>query len=89
MLKPEILRVLEREQRMCETAISRLEERARPWEDEYGWSTTLFLEKFNSGEAGDELIFFQWYAVAEAIKDWQKTYTSLNELLTGAELIYA
>lgn len=89
ILKPEIVRVLEREQKMCETAIERLEEHARPWEDEYGWSTDLFVEKFNSGEAGDELVFFQWFAVAEAIKDWQKTYNSLNELLTDAELIHA
>ena len=74
---------------MCETAIERLQERSRPLEQQYGWPTELFLEKFNAGEAGDEQVFFQWFAVAEAIKDWQKTYDSLNELLADAELMHA
>ncbi|RLT44763.1 MAG: hypothetical protein DWI57_02505 [Chloroflexi bacterium] len=89
LLKPEVVRALEREQRMCTAAIERLKERSHPLEQQYGWSTELFLEKFNTGEAGDEQVFFQWFAVAEAIKDWQKTYDSLNELLADAELMHA
>jgi len=58
-------------------------------EQEYGWSTELFLEKFNAGETGDEQVFFRWFAVAEAMKDWQQTYDSLHELLTNSESVNA
>jgi len=89
MLKPEVVRALEREQRMCETAIEHLQERSRPLEQQYGWSTELFLNKFNTGEAGDEQVFFRWFALAEAIKDWQQTHDSLSELLANTELVHA
>ena len=86
ILKPEVVRVLEREQRVCEMAIGRLEERVRPFERQYGWSTGQFLKKFNNGEAGDDKSFFLWYALAEATQDWQQTCESLKELLDSAEL---
>lgn len=89
ILKPEVVRALQREQRLCKTAIERLEAQSAPWEEEYGWNTELFLQKFNAGEAGDEQDFFRWFAVAEAIKDWQRTYNSLGELLSGLETAHA
>lgn len=89
LLKPEVVRALEREQRMCETAIERLQERSQPYEQQFGWSTDSFLQKFNAGEIGDEQIFFRWFAVAEAIKEWQQTYESLTDLLDSAELAHA
>lgn len=88
-LKPEVIQALEREVRMCKTAIDRLEERSQLLEQEYGWSTELFLQKFNAGETGDEQIFFRWYALGEAMRDWQKTKNSLNELLNNSELVRA
>ena len=48
-----------------------------------------FLRKFNSGEAGDDLEFFRWYALAQAIKDWQATYDGLRELLGDSEPVGA
>lgn len=75
MLKPEVVLALEREQRVCEMAIDRLEERSRPFEQQYGWSTDQFLRKFNDGEIGDDKSFFPWYALAEAIFDWRKPAT--------------
>ncbi len=86
-LKPEVTRILVREKMVSETALARLQERTRPLELQYGWSTDTFLKKFNAGEAGDEQAFFRWYALAEAIKDWQKTCDSLDELLAGSELV--
>ena len=47
------------------------------------------MEKFNSGEAGDDQEFFHWHALAEAAKDWQKTRDSLEKLLRGSELVNA
>ena len=89
ILKPEVVHVLEREKMMCETAIKRLEEKAFLWEKQFGWSTDTFLRKFNSGEAGDDLEFFRWYALAQAIKDWQATYDGLRELLGDSEPVGA
>ncbi|RME65534.1 MAG: hypothetical protein D6790_01675 [Caldilineae bacterium] len=88
-LKPEVIQVLVRERAVSEAAIARLRERTKPLEQKYGWSTETFLEKFNAGAAGDESDFFTWYALAEAMKDWQKIRNSLDELLTGAEPLRA
>ncbi len=72
-LKPEVTRILVREKLVSQTALARLREKIRPLEMRYGWSTDTFPKKFDAGEAGDEQVFFRWYALAEAIKDWQKT----------------
>lgn len=88
-LKPEVIRVLEREKAVCETAIARLREKHRPLEQQYGWTTDEFLEKFSTGEIQDDQAFFLWYALAEAAKDWQKTRDSLEELLAGSEPVSA
>jgi len=88
-LKPEVVRVLEREKQVCDTAIARLRNKHRLLEQRYGWSTDEFLSKFNAGEIGDDQEFFLWYALAEAVKDWQKTRDSLEELLAGSELVSA
>ena len=88
-LRPEVIRVLEREKIMCETAITRLREKHRLLEQRYGWSTEAFLRKFATGDIGDDQEFFLWYALAEAVKDWQKTLDSLEELLSDSELASA
>ena len=76
-LKPEIIHILQREKAVCETAISRLQEKTTPLEQAFGWSTETFLQRFNTGQTGDEQDFFRWYALAEAIKEWQKTLDNL------------
>lgn len=88
-LKPEIIHILQREKIVCETAIARLQEKTQPLENQFGWSTNTFLKLFNTGKAGDDQDFFRWYALAEALNEWQKTYDSLQELLADAELISA
>lgn len=88
-LKPEVARILVREKMVSETAMARLREKTRLLELQYGWSTDTFVKKFNAGEAGDEQAFFQWYALAEAIEDWQKTRESVEELLTASEPVLA
>lgn len=88
-LKPEVVRVLDREKIVCETAIARLEERCRVLEQHYGWSTEEFLERFNVGEIGDAQEFFCWYALAEAAKDWQATRDGLEEVLADSEMVSA
>jgi hypothetical protein len=84
-LKPAVIQSLERESRLSETAIARLDERCRTFEKRYGWSTEEFLRKFNAGEIGDDQDYFLWYALAQAKQDWQTTRESLDEVLTKAQ----
>ncbi|MEA3349903.1 MAG: hypothetical protein U9Q82_04705 [Chloroflexota bacterium] len=88
-LKPEVVRVLEREKSVCDVAIARLTEKYRPLEQEYGWTTDEFVEKFDAGEIGDKQEYFLWHALAEASKDWQITRESLEELLLDSEMVSA
>lgn len=63
---------------MSKTAMARLQEKTRLFELQYGWSTDTFLKNFNAGEAGDEQALFQWYALAEAIRDWAEDERELR-----------
>jgi len=83
-LKSEVLRSLERERKLSETALARLAEQCQAFEARYGWSTEEFLRKFDAGEIGDDQDFFRWYALAQAQLDWQATRQSLSEVLAQA-----
>ena len=87
--KAEVIRLLDREKAVSEVAIARLLERCRLLEQQYGWPTEEFLNKFNAGEIGDEHEFFLWYALAEAVRDWQATRDSVEELLADSEALSA
>ena len=89
ILRPEIIRILKREKRVCEIAIARLLEKCRLLEDHYGWTTDEFIKKFNFGEIGDEEDFFLWYSLAEAVKDWKSTRGSVEEILAAPESVDA
>ena len=52
-------------------------------ENQFGWSTHTFLELFNAGKIGDEQEFFRWYALAEALREWQETRGYLQEMLSN------
>lgn len=58
-LKSEVIRSLERETKLSEAAVARLEEECRAFETKYGWSTEEFLRKFNTGEIGDNQDYFR------------------------------
>ncbi len=88
-LKPEIIQILQREEAICEAALFRLHEKTRLLENQYGWPTATFLRMFDSGRVGDDQDFFRWYALAEALQDWQKTLDSLQEMLASADVVYA
>ena len=57
---------------MCSLKFPHLFEQAQQLEQRYGWSTELFLQKFEAGEIGDDHEVFVWYALAQGIEDWQK-----------------
>jgi hypothetical protein len=87
-LKPEVIKILERERKIAGLAITQLENKCRSFEQLYGLVTDEFVNKFNTGEIGDDLDFFRWYAYVEAVKDWKMTQDSLTEVLTNSENAY-
>jgi uncharacterized protein YhaN len=89
MLKPEIIHIVQREKEVCETAMTRLQEKTQLLEEQYGWSTHTFLDLFNAGKIGDEQAFFRWYALAEALQEWRDTHGYLQEILSNVDLVSA
>jgi len=82
MLKPEVIHILQREKAVCEAALQRLQEKTQLLENQFGWSTPTFLELFNAGTIGDKQEFFRWYALAEALREWQENRGYLHEMLS-------
>jgi len=88
-LKPEVIHILRREKAVCEAAMQRLQEKTGLLENQFGWSTHKFMELFNAGKIGDDQAFFRWYALAEALREWQETRGYLQEMLANVELVNA
>lgn len=80
-IKPEVLRSLEREKKICSLAIQHLEMMSKEFEKRYYWTTEEFLQKFDAGSAGDDEDFFKWYAVAQGLSEWKSTKHALEEVL--------
>lgn len=81
VMKPEVIRSLERERGICFLAIQHLETMCKEFEGKYHWTTEEFLQKFDSGLAGDDEDFFKWYAVAQGLIEWKSTKNALEEVL--------
>ncbi len=82
-MRKEILHSLEREKKISQLAIRHLKDQLKSYEEKFNWSTAEFLEKFDSGSIGDDEAFFKWYALAQALKDWQTTKEALEEAIVS------
>ena len=80
-MKREVIRSLTREKAISSVAIEHLEALIGAYEEKYGWTTEEFIQKFEGGVVGDEEDFFKWYALAQALRDWQATKSALEEIL--------
>ncbi len=83
IIKPEVIRSLEREREICSFAIHHLEGKCKEFEERYRWTTEEFLQKFEDGSAGDDEDFFRWYTIAQGLADWKVTRNALEEVLVG------
>lgn len=52
------------------------------FEDKYHFSSSEFLERFESGELGDDADFFSWYAVKQGYDVWERRV----QILSGIDL---
>lgn len=80
-LDKNVLHSLEREKAICELAIHNLQAKCHDFENKYEMPTDEFLTKFDNGVAGDEEDFFEWYALAQGLIDWQEQQSSLSKIV--------
>ena len=74
-----VLDSLSREISICTFAVRRLKDRCHEFEEKHGMSTEKFLDQFNNGGAGGDEELFEWYALAEGIKDWENRLCFLRK----------
>jgi prefoldin subunit 5 len=70
---------ISRELRIVERKLEKYQSQLGSFEDKHGMSTEEFLEKFNSGELGDDSEWFDWKFAAEAVKRLEKRRAELEK----------
>ena len=55
-----INKVLQRERDQMQEQLAKLEHQLAIFEQQYGWPTLVFYERFERGELGDDVDFFEW-----------------------------
>ena len=69
---------LAREYALCSSAIAFYRKSIKELERKYRLTTTVFLKRYDAGEIGDDAEFFDWYAFAKLLAQWQKTRSALR-----------
>lgn len=77
-LTNEIKTSLKREYSLYSGAIAFYKKAVKKFEKKYGLSTHTFLKKFDAGQLGDEVDFFDWYAFAKLLYQWQKSQSAIR-----------
>jgi len=79
----EVIRgALEQNQRVAKYKIKKYLEVREDFEKKYGMDSDLFMEKFGSGELGDDDDFFDWYAAKRGLDIWSKKL----EIISGIKI---
>jgi hypothetical protein len=79
----EVIRgALEQNQRVAKYKIKKYSGICENFEKKYGMNSDLFMEKFNTGELGDEDDFFDWYAAKRGLDIWNKKL----EIISGIQI---
>ncbi len=77
-LTKELKSSLKREYDLCSNAVAFYRKTVKKFEKRYNLTTIAFLKKFDSGILGDESDYFDWYAYAKLLQEWQDTLTALR-----------
>ena len=56
----------------AQAQLERLKQQVIAFENQYGWTTPEFYERFEKGELGDDADFFEWSATWEMSQQLQK-----------------
>lgn len=69
----EVIRAaLEQNERVAKYKIKKYSDICENFEKNYEMDSDTFMEKFNSGELGDDDDFFDWYAAKRGLDIWNK-----------------
>lgn len=77
-LTSEIKTSLEREYTLCSNAIAFYKKAVNAFEKKYHITTRTFLKRFELGQIGDDADYFDWYAFANLLDQWQKTRSAIR-----------
>lgn len=77
----EIKTSLNREYNLCANAMAFYKKALKDFEQKYHLTTTVFLKKFEAGQIGDERDYFDWYAFARLLSQWQKTRSAIRSTI--------
>ncbi len=69
---------LKREYALYSNAISFYKKAVRKLEQKHHLSTQTFLKRFEAGTLGDEADYFDWYAFAKLLSEWQQAQTAIR-----------
>ncbi|MCQ1535872.1 hypothetical protein FTO70_09310 [Methanosarcina sp. KYL-1] len=79
----EVIRAaLEQNERIAKYKIKKYSGICEDFEKKYGMGSDLFMEKFESGELGDDEDFFDWYAAKRGLDIWNKKL----EIISGIRI---
>lgn len=77
----EIKTSLKREYSLYLGAIAFYKNAVKQFEKKYRITTPAFLKRFESGKMGDEADYFDWYAFAKLLHEWQKTKSAIHSVV--------
>lgn len=70
---------LKREYTLYTNAIAFYKKAIRELERKHRLSTRVFLKRFESGKLDDNADYFDWYAFAKLLSQWQQAQSAIRE----------
>ena len=80
-LTDELKTSLKREYTLCSNAIVFYKKALKEFEKKYHLTTQTFMKRFEAGQMGDEADYFEWYAFAKLLAQWQKTQSAIRSVV--------
>ena len=77
MVDMTLSKLLQRERDQMQVQMNRLQQQLAMFEQQYGWATPAFNDRFERGELGDDMDFIEWSATWEMTQKSQKRLTLL------------
>ncbi|MFP4348823.1 MAG: hypothetical protein ACOC23_06365 [Thermodesulfobacteriota bacterium] len=78
--KPVIDEALRKQTDFAHARFSKFEKECGEFESRFGMNSEEFLAKFESGELGDAVHWFDWYAALRGKRLWAKKYDILQSI---------
>ena len=72
---------LKREYDLYSNAMAFYKNTLKEFEQKHRFSTKVFMERFESGQLGDEADYFDWYAFAKLLAEWRKAKSAIRSAI--------